>query len=169
MACSKRGDGESCSYTNTSKNRQVGYGASRTTEAQNRLQKLEQMVTTLMHADKDGMKNGMAHSANGSVDERLKDLFLGPHSSKSSRSSVRGHLDVHGPEIKYLGATNWETILENVRCASCDNVPKSLMGVRYTIYKATLYLTNTAAKKRMMMSFSLHVPALTLRSIQLGH
>ena len=115
MACSKRNDGESCSYTTTSKGRHVGYGASRTTEAQNRLQKLEQMVTDLMHADKDGMKNGTTHPANGSVDERLKDLSIEPPSPKFSRSSVRGHLDVHGSEVQYLGATNWKTILENVR------------------------------------------------------
>ena len=122
MACSRRGDGESCSYTNINKDKPIGHGASRATEASSRLQKLELMVTSLMHADKNGTKDGTFHSTNGSVDERLEDLSIEPPSFKSLRYSVRGHLDVHGSEIQYVGATNWQTILENVSYSPYSNV-----------------------------------------------
>jgi hypothetical protein len=52
---------------------------------------------------------------NATVDQRLKGLSVhrSPQAPESSLSSG-GHLDIHGSETNYLGATHWIAILENV-------------------------------------------------------
>lgn len=87
----------------------------KTSEAQIRLQKLENMVTGLLDssgkefdADKD-----RASCTNSMADEQFKSLFVRA-SPRKYHAPVKGHLDYDGSEVNYLGATHWATILENV-------------------------------------------------------
>ena len=118
MACSKRGDGDSCAYSNSGRSGRGGHNEpSRASEAHSRLQKLEKMVTCLMLANKNNSISGPAASQGDSVDERLRSLSIEPP-SRSSQPALEGYLDIHGSETQYVGATNWATILENV----CDRL-----------------------------------------------
>lgn len=116
MNCSKRGDAASCDYTNgLRKGRDKRDEASKASEAQTRLQKLEQMVTSLMQPTSQGSEtSGDTRSSSSTIfHQNLKDLPV--HSStQTSEPSCGGHLDVQGSETNYLGATHWATILENV-------------------------------------------------------
>ncbi|OAP55387.1 hypothetical protein AYL99_10360 [Fonsecaea erecta] len=104
-------------------------------KAQSRLQKLEEMVTILMQANQstNGQSSGGGGGGGGQVS---------PSSSESSASKTtsthpdhvvtapsvadntsplaqdlppNGHLDIRGAETKYLGATHWAAILENIK------------------------------------------------------
>jgi len=111
--CSKRGNGDSCTYASSTRN---GHDElSRTSEAQLRLNKLEKMITHIMNNTADGSESltdrSTPHSLN--VEEHLRDLSV-HNSPQSSSVSSGGRLDISGSEANYLGATHWTTILENV-------------------------------------------------------
>ncbi|KAK3171834.1 hypothetical protein OEA41_003918 [Lepraria neglecta] len=117
MSCSKRGDAASCNYSNGNQN---GHdrrdGGSRTSEAQLRLQKLEQMVTNLMQTTKEGSGNRSERkpSYNATLDQRLEDLSVNSLRQNFEASSG-GYLDINGSETNYHGATHWAAILDNIR------------------------------------------------------
>ena len=115
MACSKRGDSAACNYSNgVDSSRVKSNKSSRASEAQLRLQKLEQMVTGLMQTTqgRSGYRTeGTLHDE--AIDQRLEDLSI-KKSLHAPDASLGGHLDVNGSESSYLGATHWATILENV-------------------------------------------------------
>lgn len=116
ISCSKRGDAVSCNYSNGGRAGRDKYdGESRASEAQLRLQKLEEMVTSLMQTNEQDSEH---HSEKKSpqhvrIDQRLRELSV-HNPPKISETSLRGHLDVHGSETNYLDATHWVTILKNV-------------------------------------------------------
>lgn len=114
--CSKRGDAPSCDYSNgLRKGRDKRDEAVKASEAHVRLQKLEQMVTSLMQTTSkgSGTSGETRSSSNAMIDQHLKDLSV-HSSSQTLEPSCGGHLDIQGPETNYLGATHWATILENV-------------------------------------------------------
>jgi hypothetical protein len=118
MSCSKRGGAASCTYSNGNQNRRHKHdGGSRASEAQLRLHKLEEMVTTLIQATKGGPESRseetFSSSHNVPADQRFKDLSV-HHSPHICLTSLGGHLDINGSEANYVGATHWATILENV-------------------------------------------------------
>ena len=116
--CSKRADASSsCNYSKSSKdggstpNRAP---ASTRTEAQLRLQKLEEMVTGLMQASPPSSTD-ISSLNNSTVDQRMKDMSISLQSlPKDSVSPSNGHLDSNGLERNYQGATHWTTILANI-------------------------------------------------------
>ena len=119
MSCSKRGDVASCNYSNGTRSTRDGRDeASRTSEAQIRLQKLEQMVSGLLEKTKAGTGQRVDETPHDvTVDQRLKDLSV-QSSLESSQASTGGYLDVHGSKSNYFGATHWAAVLENVGVSS---------------------------------------------------
>jgi hypothetical protein len=113
MACSKKGDAASCHYSKNSMD--ASGSSSNASEAQLRLEKLEQMVTSLMQTTNYDPTNHVDHDHTRSVavDQSMNGLSL-QNSAKPPEISSAGHLDTSGSETKYLGATHWATILENV-------------------------------------------------------
>jgi hypothetical protein len=88
-------------------------------KAQARLQKLEDMVTMLMQS------NHGTDRRNGQPTPASAETSTGPAATSTAASSScgplptpeahsNGHLDVSGSETKYLGATHYLSILENV-------------------------------------------------------
>lgn len=109
-------------------------------EAQIRLQKLEDMVATLMRTTKeDAEKAGSkASSHNNVVDSSFRGLSI-HNSSRSTEMPLGGHLSVDDSETNYLGATHWEAILENV-CALLAYITSQVSAnkCRFEIFKAPL-------------------------------
>ena len=116
MSCSNRGKAASCKYSNDSPgSHDRRDGESKASEAQQRLQKLEEMVTSLMRTNKEGSESGSVKIPlhNATVDQCFDNLSVRSLPPTFETSST-GHLDVNGSETNYLGATHWATILENV-------------------------------------------------------
>ena len=114
--CSKKGHAASCSYSSGWRNRgDRRDAASKASEAQLRLQKLEQMVNSLMQTTKEGFEGRTEKASfhNATIDRRLEGLSI-QNPPKSLETSSGGRLDVNGSETNYLGATHWATVLENV-------------------------------------------------------
>ena len=117
--CTKRGEtsSASCSYAKASKD--GGNSSQRASicvrsEAQLRLQKLEDMVTGLMQTT-SAKENGSSSVSSADVDRRMKDLSVSLQSSPPTSEPVSsGHLDKNGLERNYQGATHWTTILDNI-------------------------------------------------------
>lgn len=94
----------------------------KTADANQRLRKLEQMVTSLLQSTSS---EGSDHTSENvspnsqTVDHNLEELSLDSSlGTPETCSGARGHLDVTGPETKYLGATHWSAILDNVSISS---------------------------------------------------
>jgi hypothetical protein len=150
ISCSKRGDAASCSYSNGGRNRRDrSDGGSRASEAQIRLQKLEEMVTSLMQTTKEDSENcsGKRSSQNVTVNQRSRELSN--HSSpENAETRLEGHLDVRGSETNYLDATHWVTLLQNVCVSSCRKASDTqLTFSRFKIFKASLNLTLMIMRK----------------------
>ena len=112
-SCSKRGEAGSCNYISGGRNghERPDGGGSKSSEAQLRLQRLEEMVTSLMQIPDISNGHVLAHHA--SVAQRLNGLSV-HGKQRAFETSAEGHLDIHGSETNYLGATHWAAILENV-------------------------------------------------------
>ena len=115
-SCLKRADAASCNYSESSRNSRDSYaGVPKTSEAQLRLQKLEELVTDLMQTSKQISENGSQKIPPGNLkaDRCWADgsVHSPPYSFKESSG---GHLNQSGSEMNYVGATHWATILENV-------------------------------------------------------
>ena len=121
LSCSKRGDETSCAYFTSGVNgRDRRGGEPRDSEAQLRLQKLEEMVTSLMRTTKEnleGRRDEMSIQF-GNADQRFND----PSPTGSDPSSEL-QLDSNVPERNYVSATHWTAILENVCVPSHRMLP----------------------------------------------
>jgi hypothetical protein len=114
-SCSKRGpeDATACNYSSDGKSnhkwasRNSVVKGSSTSEAQIRLQILEDMVTGLVHStQQDATGNNLNSQSSQSATCTTVD--------SSASSTTLGHLDINGSETKYHGATSWTSILESV-------------------------------------------------------
>jgi Fungal Zn(2)-Cys(6) binuclear cluster domain len=130
-SCASTGIGSSCHYATRPANglerRDEGL---RTSEAHLRLQKLEEMVTSLMQKTGDGLDGSKSNIApsNGTIERSISTLSV-DGSSHYPNGSSNGHLD-------YQGATHWSAILENVRSSLSNFFSVSLTRSRFGIYKA---------------------------------
>ena len=162
MSCSKRGDAASCNYSNGNQNgRDRRDNGSRTSEAQLRLQKLEQMVTSLMQTTKEGSGNRSERKPyyNATLDQRLEDLSVNSLRQNFEASSG-GYLDINGSETNYHGATHWAAILDNVSLPLVEEALNThLTCSRFEIFKASLNWAWITARKhlhplsRMVLTF----------------
>ena len=116
MSCSKRRDEGSCIYSDAEKpvrdRRDRGY---RDSEAQLRLQRLEDMVTSLIQTDKDWSetRSDKAPLENGTDNQKRDEASI--HSSPQlSEPSSSAHPYMKVSARGYVSATHWTTILENV-------------------------------------------------------
>lgn len=116
--CYKRGraSSASCNYVRNCEEGSTSNRAltSTKTEAQLRLQKLEEMVTGFMQTDSPNSTATV--SANSTmVDQRMEELSVSFQSSPRDTEPVsNGYLDRNGVERNYQGATHWTTILKNI-------------------------------------------------------
>ncbi len=115
--CTNSGSGPSCSYAvrpaNGRERRDEGL---RTSEAHLRLQKLEEMVTSLMQRTEDGSgePNTNNSASNGTIEQKIGCLSV-DGSLHSVNNLSKGHLN-------YQGGTHWSAILENVGCSSPNSL-----------------------------------------------
>ena len=97
---------------------------SKISEAQARLQKLEEIVTLLVQTRKEST-GAESHVLSSRLEARTSEDSNGQQAASTSASSQaallnpkstkrNGHLAIKGSEANYLGATHWATILENV-------------------------------------------------------
>lgn len=111
MGCLKRGDETSCVYSNGGAIGRDRRGEeSRDSEAQLRLQKLEEMVTSLMRStkgDSDSNRDKMAPS--GATAAQGYGVAL-----PSSDISPEALLNINVSERNHVNPTHWTKILENV-------------------------------------------------------
>ena len=113
------------------------------------------MVTGLMQKTEDSDGNGdKTSSSAAAVNRRLRHLSV-QSSPQPAEKSPGGHLDVHGSQTNYIGATHWTTILENVRISSRPKrFGRPLTQPRLETYKAASILTRRTAKNlhRLLLS-----------------
>lgn len=116
LACSKRGDAALCRYVNGNYQGSGAHdGGLRVSEAQLRLQNLEEMVTTLMKRAQDGVTGRNEESSPKSAPNDMISSWTSANNSlQGIEMSSNGRLDVNGSRATYLGATHWETVLQNV-------------------------------------------------------
>ena len=91
--------------------RETRRGEPRDSEAQLRLQKLEEMVTSLMRTTKDDPK---IHGENVSTNVSIADQCFDELSPPTSDSSQEAYLNSKLSERTYVSATHWTAILKNV-------------------------------------------------------
>lgn len=116
MSCSNKGEEASCTYSNSENlgrdGRDCGY---RDSEAQLRLQRLEEMVTNLIQRNEESPESisDKRSRLNGTGDSTLEDVII--YSPRQlSDSSSEGDLNNKHSEKAYVNATHWTKILENV-------------------------------------------------------
>jgi hypothetical protein len=108
--CANNGIGPSCHYSarpgNGSERLDEGLRAS---EAHQRLQKLEEMVTSFMQKTGDSLEGSRSNTSpgNGTIEQSIGSLSVNGSSNPTNKTS-NGHLD-------YQGGTHWSAILENVK------------------------------------------------------
>lgn len=101
----KRGDEASCTYPSTSKSEHVTGDGERSSEAQLRLRKLEDMVNSLVENEH------LSENCNGEEEEALRDSDR----YQSVQQQAPGKApETEGVEPNYLGATHWRAVLQNV-------------------------------------------------------
>ena len=112
MTCSKRGDETSCTYYTGGANGRDRRGKEyRDSEAQLRLQKLEEMITSLIQTTKEDSevpRNRMPLQA-ANADQPFNNLL-----PTVSDLSPEIQLNTNVSERNYVSATHWTAILENV-------------------------------------------------------
>ena len=116
MSCSKRGEDNSCTYSNPEKlgrdKRDCGY---RDSEAQLRLQRLEKMVTSLIQTNEKSTENRSDKTSfHNKTDDEISDHASVHRSPQTSESASEGVLNMKPPETVYVNATHWTAILKNV-------------------------------------------------------
>lgn len=116
MSCSKKGEEASCTYTDPeSLGRDVRDCGYRDSEAQLRLQRLEEMVTNLIQTNEKSSKSlsEKRSSHSGTGDSTPEDVII--YSPRPiSESSSEADLNNKPSEKAYVNATHWTKILENV-------------------------------------------------------
>ncbi|TVY49194.1 Fusarisetin A cluster transcription factor [Lachnellula occidentalis] len=164
-SCVKRGryDAASCSYSSGNRNergKRDRAGESKNAEAHLRLQKLEDMVTGLLQSTNEGSEsNGNSAHADGQpVDRNLEDLSLDSSlRTVEACSGARGHLEISRSETKYLGATHWTAILEDIRGIQValepeeeeDEQTPSPLGCSDILFETNKSLTLTDVRKTL--------------------
>lgn len=112
MGCSKRGDETSCVYSNGGAIGRDRRGeVSRDSEAQLRLQKLEEMVTSLMRSTKG---NSISNSDKMAPSVATAEQGFDGVSLPSSVLSPEALLNMNVSERNHINPTHWTKILENV-------------------------------------------------------
>ena len=117
-SCLKRGEEASCTYSNAEKQgRDKRDCDHRDSEAQFRLQRLEEMVTTLIQTNKEWSENEnrsdkvSLHKANG--DRNFDDASV-DSSLQNSEPPSKGHSTMEVSDKEYVNPTHWTAILEKV-------------------------------------------------------
>ena len=95
--------------------RETRRGEPRDSEAQLRLQKLEEMVTSLMRTREDSKSHGENMTTHMSIADQCFDE-LSPPTSVSSEEA----LESNPSGRTYVSATHWTAILKNVSVSRCD-------------------------------------------------
>lgn len=109
MQCLKRGDEASCTYPSATKLEHVTGDGERTSEAQLRLRKLENMVNSLV-----GNKH-VSGNCNGEEEEEEEEASRDSDRYQSVQQKAPGKVpETEGAETNYLGATHWRAVLQNV-------------------------------------------------------
>jgi hypothetical protein len=119
-SCSKRGyeDAMSCNYSSDRKSnrkrasRDSIVRESSNSEAQIRLQKLEDMVTGLIHSTQQDTTGSDGSLPCNDLNNQSSQSVT--RAADNSSILVQGHLDINGSETKYYGATSWTSVLESV-------------------------------------------------------
>lgn len=114
-SCSKRGDPALCSYDNDVPSKSTRrQGPTIAAEAQVRLQRLEEMVTSLMQAPKEDSARPIDDTSFHIGNSDQQSAVSTNNSHRLFKVPSGGHLDTQGSETNYVGATHWATVLENV-------------------------------------------------------
>jgi hypothetical protein len=109
LSCSKRGEVESCDYSGGGRNDHDRRDeVSKASEAQRRLQQLEEIVSGLVQSTMNGPSNSGNSVSSG---QSLKNLSV-QNLSPRSETPLKGH--INGLDGDFIGGTHWATILENV-------------------------------------------------------
>jgi len=139
--CTKNGIESSCNYSrhasNVHERSEVGL---RSSEAHLRLQKLEEMVTSLMQKTVD-CSNGLSSEksiSNTTIEHSISTL--------SVEGSPRPVIWKSNSQHDYQGGTHWSTILENVRAILRKSLFALLNRSRFEIFKACSTLTPRTLK-----------------------
>jgi hypothetical protein len=107
--CASNGIGQSCHYATRLSNgidrQDEGF---KNSEAHLRLQRLEEMVKSLMQKTGDGLENPTSNKSNSNenMEQSIGSLSVDRSPHRIIRTTV-GHMD-------YQGGTHWSAILENV-------------------------------------------------------
>ena len=97
--------------------RETRRGEPRDSEAQLRLQKLEEMVTSLMRTTRRYPKS---HGEHMTTHMSVADQCFEELSPPTSVSSEEAFLDSNLSERTYVSATHWTAILKNVSFSRCN-------------------------------------------------
>ena len=97
--------------------RETRRGEPRDSEAQLRLQKLEEMVTSLMRTTE---KDPMTHDEDMSTHMSIADHYLDDLSTPTSDSSQEAYSNSNYSGKTYVSATHWTAILKNVSVSHCN-------------------------------------------------
>ena len=116
MSCSKRGEDASCTYSNPERlghdTRDCGH---RNSGAQLRLQRLEQMITSLIKTNQVSSESRSDKTSfYNETSDGISDHASVHSSPQTSELSSEGHLSMKPQEKVYVNATHWTAILENV-------------------------------------------------------
>lgn len=112
MSCSRRGEETACAYSNGCAHGRDRRGENpRDSEAQRRLQKLEEMVTGLMRATKEDLESRRDKT---SPQVAMADQGFNNPSPPISDSTPEAQLNIIVPDRDYVSATHWTAILDNV-------------------------------------------------------
>ncbi|CAG8954361.1 hypothetical protein HYFRA_00005986 [Hymenoscyphus fraxineus] len=119
-SCVKRGDGIPCTYAGPIKDARSRNVESRGSEVQLRLQKLEEMVTGLMHKTKEqneprNFLSDLAITPPEMIDPSLKTFTGSVNEAGVAAPTEHSQLCDNDSGTRYLGATNWTTVLQNIR------------------------------------------------------
>jgi hypothetical protein len=161
--CANNGIGPSCHYaarpTNGSERRDDGL---RNSEAHLRLQKLEEMVTSLMQKTGAGFEGSKSNTnpSNGTIEQSIGSLSVDSSPYPFNRTS-NGHLD-------YQGGTHWSAILENVGFSPKMFVCFSLTDFRFGIFKVFSNLNQTPSRSQFNSMLQMLQNVQISQSTQIG-
>ena len=169
MSCSKRGEDASCAYSNPERlgrdKRDCGYGDS---EAQLRLQRLEEMVTGLIQVNEESSESrsdkASFHNKTGNGIPNHTSIHSSP---QTSELSPEGHLNMKPPEKVYVNATHWTAILEHVGCPCSRRDLQSPANV----HRSEKFKTLWSMRRTIARIYQPQLPPviLTLHLAQISH
>ncbi|KAI4727421.1 hypothetical protein E4T49_04777 [Aureobasidium sp. EXF-10728] len=104
-SCTKRGEPSTCQYTSPAVKQNPKPRSVNSDAAASRLQKLEDMVNTLMHTAP--MNTFVVTPPTSSTSPQTSTPAF-------SEVSAGGHLSQQGTQVNYIGGTHWASILESI-------------------------------------------------------